>query len=95
MLEVHLSEIAKAKGAPSKVKDFPPCVRISSESFSSVMSRSFLLFTALFLAGCVTTPTSKKKFDPWEAAHRADESVDVWLEKHSGFERRNPRMWND
>ena len=59
------------------------------------MRRSFLLFAALFLAGCVTTTTGKKAFDPLEAAHRADESVDVWLDKHSGLETRDPRMWND
>jgi hypothetical protein len=42
-----------------------------------------LFFSSSLFTGCVTTPSGQKKFEPWEAAQRVDESIDVWMEKHS------------
>jgi len=45
------------------------------------MNKSLLLLAVLVLSGCVTTPSGEKKFNPWQAAERADESIDAWLDR--------------
>ena len=71
------------------------------KAFFSIPSKPFavskitpILLCPFFFTGCVTAPDGQKKFQPWEAAQRVDESMDVWLEKHS-FESRTPRLWNE
>jgi hypothetical protein len=66
---------------------------IHTEAFA--MSKITAIFLCTFLlTGCVTAPNGQRKFEPWEAAQRVDESIDVWLEKRS-FESKTPRLWNE
>jgi len=58
-----------------------------------LLALSVLTCLAFLLTGCVTAADGSRKFNPWEAAKKADGGIEDWLDRRRGFDTSRPGMW--